>query len=330
MLSHRFILPLVLFSISASAQSVVSARSGVIHYSEGAVFVDDQAVEQKLGRFSEIKQGSELRTENGRAEVLLTPGTFLRIGEMSAIRMISNRLTDTRVEFVRGSAILESVKAAPGTSVVIIYRTSEVRFHTSGLYRFKSEPPEVRVEEGEAEVLSDGRSITVKQGQVLPFDGATLSSRLATEADDTLDSWARRRSVAVAANDAAAAQADDMAVLLNGPPIDAYGVVPSYGVFPYIPMIGGYPLGGYAGYLGLGRWSSPFFVPRLRPYSPSAYSGYTGYRSSYRTAPPIRTTTPVPFHPPTRVYGPAAGSRGAMVSPPAASHSGGVRGGGHR
>jgi len=320
MLSDRVVLPFVLLSLlsfCASAQSVVSARSGLIHFSEGTVFVDDQRLEQKFGRFSEIKQGSELRTEDGRAEVLLTPGMVLRIGETSAIRMISNRLTDTRVEFVGGSAVLESVKAAPGASVVMIYKGSEVRLHTPGLYRFNSEPPELRVEQGEAEVLSEGRPVTVKQGQVLAF-GATATPRPASEADDALDSWARRRSVSVAASDATAAQAEDMAVLLDAPPIDAFGLVPSYGVFPYIPMIGGYPFGGYAGYMG-----SPFYAP-LRYYSLPAYSGYTGYRSGYRPLPPIRTGTPAPFHPPVRVYSPG---RPVTVSP-AGPHSG-VRGGGH-
>jgi hypothetical protein len=326
MLSQRVAVLFSLLSFYASAQSVVSAHSGVVHFSEGAVFIDDQRVEQKIGRFSEIKQGSELRTENGRAEVLLTPGMILRIGEASAIRMISNRLTDTRVEFVSGSAILEDAKAAPGTSVVLTYRALEVRFHAPGLYRFNSEPAELRVDEGEAEVLAAGRSITVKQGQVLPFSGAVETPQTASGTDDALDSWARRRSVSVAASDAAAAQAEDMAVLLDAPPAIAYGAVPSYGVFPYIPMIGGYGYG--YNYMGLGPWSSPFYVPRLRPYYSPAYSGYNGYRSTFRPLSPFRTGTPVPFHPPVRVYSPPAASRPVTVSP-AAPHSG-VRGGGHR
>jgi hypothetical protein len=327
MLCHRAVLLFVPLSFWASAQSVVSARSGLIHYSEGAVFVDNQQVEQRPGRFTEIKQGAELRTENGRAEVLLTPGMFLRIGEASAIRMISNRLSDTRVEFVSGASVLESVNAAPGASVVMIYKASEVRFHTPGTYRFNSQPPELRVVEGEADVLFEGQPMTVKQRQVLALSDTTATPQPATDADDALDTWARRRSVSVAASDAAAAQADDMAVLLNAPPIDAYGAVPSYGVFPYIPMIGPYPPGGY-GYMGLGAWSSPFYVPRLRPYYSPAYSGYTGYRSGHRPLPPIRTGTPAPYHPPVRVYAPPAGSRPVTVSP-AAPHTG-VRGGGHR
>src|SRR5579862_1047076 len=92
-----------LSSFAALAQSVISAKSGLIHYAEGRVLLDGQPVEQHLGTFPDIKEKAELRTEEGRAEVLLTPGVVLRVGESSAIRMVTNRLIDTRVEFLSGS-----------------------------------------------------------------------------------------------------------------------------------------------------------------------------------------------------------------------------------
>ena len=82
-MSHRWILCLALtplVGLPASAQSVISAHSGLIHFSEGSVFLDDQRVEQKTGKFGQMNNGSELRTQEGRAEVLLTPGTVLASG----------------------------------------------------------------------------------------------------------------------------------------------------------------------------------------------------------------------------------------------------------
>ena len=59
------------------AQQVVSAHAGVVHYTEGKVFVGDQAVQRKFGVFPDLQVGEELRTEaDGRAEILLTPGAF--------------------------------------------------------------------------------------------------------------------------------------------------------------------------------------------------------------------------------------------------------------
>src|SRR5215831_16562499 len=96
----------VLIGASAFAQSVISAHSGVIHYTEGTVLVGDKVYESKSQEFNELKENSVLKTEEGRAELLLTPGVFLRLGENSSVRMISNHLSDTRVEVLSGEALV--------------------------------------------------------------------------------------------------------------------------------------------------------------------------------------------------------------------------------
>src|ERR1700691_6093497 len=73
----------------ASAPSVIFTHSGVIHFLEGTVYLGDQPLESHLGKFPSVPQGAELRTAEGRAEVLLTPGVFLRIGEQTKIRMVA-------------------------------------------------------------------------------------------------------------------------------------------------------------------------------------------------------------------------------------------------
>src|SRR5580692_8267320 len=85
-----------------SAQTVISTHSGVLYFFEGTVTLAGERLEQKFGRFPDLGEGRELRTGQGRAEVLLTPGVFLRIGENSAIRMLSDQLADTRVELLDG------------------------------------------------------------------------------------------------------------------------------------------------------------------------------------------------------------------------------------
>ena len=92
----------MLFS-AAWGQSVISAHSGVIHYVEGQVTVDGAAIHPKATEFLDIKPDQVLATEDGRAEILLTPGVFLRLPENSSARMISNTLADTRLEIVSGS-----------------------------------------------------------------------------------------------------------------------------------------------------------------------------------------------------------------------------------
>ncbi len=95
-------LSLAMTAAVCCAQSITSAHSGTLHYFEGDVSIDGTQVQSKVGRFSEIKEQGVLRTAQGRAEVLLTPGVFLRLGEQSSFKMISNQLSDTRVEMLTG------------------------------------------------------------------------------------------------------------------------------------------------------------------------------------------------------------------------------------
>src|SRR5258706_5131600 len=91
----------VMFCGSAAwAQSVISAHSGVVHYVEGEVTIDGAAVHPKFAEFPDVKDGQVLATEEGRVEVLLTPGVLLRMAENSSVRMLSNALADTRIEVV--------------------------------------------------------------------------------------------------------------------------------------------------------------------------------------------------------------------------------------
>src|SRR6516165_6834238 len=88
---------LTALALFAAGQEVISVRSGVIHFFEGSDYLNDQPLEPHPGKFQILAEGDELRTAQGRAEVLLTPGVFLRMGENSAIRMVANTLVDTRV-----------------------------------------------------------------------------------------------------------------------------------------------------------------------------------------------------------------------------------------
>ncbi len=212
----------LLSSVCASAQSVVSTHSGVVHFFEGPVSIDGQKLEQKFGRFDELKPGSELRTDRGRAELLLTPGVLLRVDQNTSIRMVSNRLADTRLEFIGGAAALDSRNAAPGAPVVIAYKDYQMRFARPGRYRFDSAPAQLSVEEGEAAVLLHEKSVVVQAGQVIPFS-APLTARTAVNAsEDGLDRWDKDRSASISADNASAAASDDLTSALNDPQSVSY------------------------------------------------------------------------------------------------------------
>ena len=130
---------------SALAQYVVSAKSGLVHYTEGQVFLGE-AINPKPGEYPEIKEGQHLTTKMGRAEVLLTPGVFLRLAEDSDIAMVSNRLTDTRVQVVAGSVILEVGEITKDNSIELLVGGVALEVRKAGVFRVNMDtPPLVRV-----------------------------------------------------------------------------------------------------------------------------------------------------------------------------------------
>jgi hypothetical protein len=198
----------VLLPAALNAQSVISARSGLIHATEGVVFVNDQKVETRGTNFPEVKERSVLRTEEGRAEILLNPGVFLRLGENSSFRMITNRLTDTRVELLTGAAIVEADEIAKDTAITIVAKDAAVTLRKAGIYRFDFDPARLRVYSGEANVEIGGKVIEVSGGKMLAFEGesAAVVVKFDKEWSDPLNRWSRRRGEYIAMANASAAK----------------------------------------------------------------------------------------------------------------------------
>src|SRR5579863_8065426 len=180
---------------AAFAQSVISAHSGLIHYVEGRVLLDGKLVEVKVSTFPEVKENMELRTEDGRAEVLLNPGVFLRLSENSAIRMVSNKLSNSQVEFLAGSAMIEasSQLVQKENSVSILYKGTTSHLLKSGIYRFDSDPAQLRVYSGEAEVANESNDLTVKSSHMVALNSVVAVEKFDAKDGDALSRWSERR-----------------------------------------------------------------------------------------------------------------------------------------
>src|SRR5579862_8166574 len=68
------------------------ARPGSINYVEGKASVGTQVLGPSSPGSIELEKGQTLTTEDGKVEVLLTPGVFLRVADNSAVRMVSPEL----------------------------------------------------------------------------------------------------------------------------------------------------------------------------------------------------------------------------------------------
>jgi hypothetical protein len=250
----------LILTVPAGAQSVISTHSGVIHFFEGAVYLSDQPLESHLGKFPSAPQGAELRTADGRAEVLLTPGVFLRMGEGSAIRMVATDLADTQVELRSGAVMVDSGEPNPGTSVTLIYKNWRVHFLQKGVYRMDADPPRLWVHQGQAEVFAGpgAPAVPVDGGMRLPLADTLAAERFSEESGDALAEWNNGRGQSIAADDAIMAQIDEDPAAQTGS--DA---------FTYYPLLG---------LSSLGVASSPYGA--LNPYQLGFNSIYLpGYTS---------------------------------------------------
>ena len=259
----------VLAAASAYGQSVISAHSGVIQDVEGRAYLNDKAVDLKFGQFPDIKAGQEFRTEQGRAEVLLTPGVFLRMGENSSIQMISTQLTDTRVEVLGGSVIVECDEIPKDNSIVLQYKGNTMMLVKHGLYRVDSDPAHFQVYDGEAIVKAESGQLTLKSGKQTSLNGVLMAESFDKNNVDDLYNWSSRR-----ANYLARANASSAMSMRSSGASGYYGggyygggwqFNPLFGMFTFVPFDGiGYSPFGYG-------WYSPYTVV----YAP-IFSGYSG------------------------------------------------------
>jgi hypothetical protein len=336
-------LPLALAAIlttSAWAQSVISAHSGVIHYKEGQVEVDGQPVHQdpQKGQFGEIKTGQTLTVKDGQAEILLTPGVFLRIAEDSSVRMISNKLADTRVEVLSGSVMAEVGELLQNNAITLIFHGADVSLLKKGLYRINSDSAQLRVYDGEARVNAISQeAVVAKKGRAISFGEQLEAKSFDTKQTDAFYKWCARRDEYVAeANIYAAKSVRDSgsgSASGNGGgygnSFGSWAYNPWFGMFTYMPTSGI-----FNSPFGFGYYSPGTVGDLYAPGSPYYYGGGSsaavarnGLGSGLAQRSPSGTPSTVARGGVGNSFG-SAGSRGGIAGVGGGGHAGG--GGGHR
>jgi ferric-dicitrate binding protein FerR (iron transport regulator) len=139
---------------------------------EGQAAVGAQTLDAKSVGAVDLEPGQELATENGKAEILLTPGVFLRLGENSSAKMISPSLTNTEVNLDKGEALVEVGEIHPENDIRIDENGATTRLLKTGLYDFDAAHDQVRVFNGKASVQDGDRDITVKAGHEVDLNAS--------------------------------------------------------------------------------------------------------------------------------------------------------------
>ena len=196
-------------ALAGAADVPSAARPGTVNYVEGRATINEQALDEKSIGTTELRPGQALRTETGKAEVLLTPGTFVRLGEMSSMTMISPSLTNTQVRLDEGRAIVEVDEIHSQNNLQMIENGITTFLVKNGLYEFDADRQTVSVFDGQAVVQEGDRQIKLKGGHEFALSASKPAKAFKfdkkTAEDDDLYRWASLRSsyVAEANTDAA-------------------------------------------------------------------------------------------------------------------------------
>ena len=176
----------------------ISAQAGGVNAVSGQVTVkhSDQQP-QLLSSNDNLESGDIVRTAySGQVEILLNPGTYLRLAENSEFVMADTSLNDLLVTLNRGSAIIEAT-GPDQISQYIPVETPQKRFTIvrSGIYRITVGDglTRVLVRKGCISLADDSLNL-VKSGKGVTFNGKTATTaKLTKQDDDDFDNWSAQR-----------------------------------------------------------------------------------------------------------------------------------------
>ena len=258
------------------ARSERMAFPGTVNYIEGEVTLNGDPLSGPSVGSARVEPNQVIATGNGYAEVLLSPGAFLRIGHNSEVRMMSAGLADTQLQVEHGSSLVESADPVKGSTLEVTVNGAAARIERGGLYAFDANGGSVRVLDGKAQVTQATGETTLKKGnEVLLTNDGPLKKRdfsVKSAESDPLYVWSKVRS---RQESEANVHAANLIVAGGG----WYG--PGWYWDPF--------WSGYAFLPGAGVWNSPFgwgfYSPAFAYRAPLIYGGgYYGVGGYYRPA----------------------------------------------
>jgi len=188
---------------------------GTINYIEGQVSVGGQPVAATQVGELVVAPGSVLQTADGKAEMLLTPGVFLRLDSNSSVKMVSPSITKTTVELLQGKAMLEAAQVEKENHLDVVDHGANTVIEKRGIYEFNANDPMVAVYDGKAQVRQEDRTQDVGKGKEVAL---ARNPDMKTQAfdrnnEDDLYQWSKLRSEYVSEANMSSAQT----IVVNNP-----------------------------------------------------------------------------------------------------------------
>lgn len=185
---------------------VISARAGGVNFVSGDVTfkADEKTGWQRLSATHNLDSGMRVRTgAGGLVEVLLNPGSYVRLGGGSELELTDASLDNLRLSLHTGRAVIEATGYdAGGLLIAVNTPQTQITIIRSGIYRVNvlgSGLTEVAVFKGRA-LVGRGGGTTVKDGRTARVggDGTSEVAKLDKSNKDALDMWSKERAAVLA------------------------------------------------------------------------------------------------------------------------------------
>jgi len=286
------IITALMFVIPANrAFAASNAVPGTVNYVEGTVLFDGSPITPKQIGSINLGPQDTLQTQQGKAEVLLTPGVFVRMGNNSEIRVIRPELADTRVDVNHGQAMVEVAEIYKENHIEVGEDNATTVLQKIGLYRFDANANTVSVITGEAQVTQNDLHKELKKDHYFQLASAELKpAKFDGNAEDDLYRWSALRSEYMAdasLQSARGVYANSTPWIGSGwfwnPWFSSYAWLPGDGYF-YDPF--GFPFfsPGYVGY-----------APYLGYYGGHGFVGNRGRVGAFRGVAAVRSAPAAHF-----------------------------------
>lgn len=236
---------------------VISAKAGGVNFVEG-----DVSAAQKNNRVGLLLKGDTLEAgqtvatgKTGRAEILLNPGSYIRLGENSSFEFANTSLDDLQVKLKRGSAIFEVI-ADDELKITVSAPKANFYIVKSGIYRVDVATDgtgKLEVWKGRAQIGESGNAV-LKGGRAANIDGSQAAiEKFDRDDKDALEMWSKSRAKELAKLNSRLQRQDVRDTLINSFNNRGWSMYDSFGLWVFDPSSRGYC------FLPFGYgWSSPY------------------------------------------------------------------------
>lgn len=226
---------------AGTSKYVISAEAGGVSYIDGKV-----SVLRKVGRSGlllkgdTVKIGERVSTDaESKAEVLLNPGSYIRIGGNSSFEFEDTSLENLKVNLLRGSAIFEVITSDDFTFLV---NTPKASFNVikTGVYRvdvLADGSGKIEVWKGKA-IVGDDEDAEIKKGRTatVGVEDDLAVAKFDRGDRDSLEEWSRTRAKELAKANEKLERKTFRNSLISSFDMDMWSFYDTFGVWVFDPF----------------------------------------------------------------------------------------------